>query len=133
MLFFCPASPVETLYIVSTGDAGHKMRRYLALGDATGTRFSLFLVRRPPNIIWGTRLEMLLPFILPYQTYLRYLTLSPNLSQIHNQTTTLYKVVHSVILHVLLCVSHALLNFFLPMAYIERIGILVGGMHLIDK
>jgi hypothetical protein len=44
----------------STGDAGHKMRRYLALGDATETRFSPFLVRRSPNIIWGTRLEMLL-------------------------------------------------------------------------
>jgi hypothetical protein len=67
--------------------------------------------------------------IYAYQTYLRYLTLSPNLSQIHNQTTTLYKVVHSVILHVFLCVSDAHLKNFLPKVYIERIGILVGGMY----
>ena len=38
----------------------HKMRRYLDLEDTTGTHFSLFLVRRFPNVIWGTRLEMLL-------------------------------------------------------------------------
>jgi hypothetical protein len=50
----------DSIHRVSTGDAGHKMRRYLALGDATGTRFSPFLVRRPPNAVWGTRLEMLL-------------------------------------------------------------------------
>jgi hypothetical protein len=49
----------DSMYRVSTRDAGHKMGRYLALGDATGTRFSPFLVRRPPNVIWGTRLEML--------------------------------------------------------------------------
>jgi hypothetical protein len=48
-----------SMYRVSTGDAGHKIRRYLALGDATGTRFSPFLVHCPPNVIWGTRLEML--------------------------------------------------------------------------
>jgi hypothetical protein len=34
------------------------------LGDATGQLFSPFLVRGPPNAIWGTRLEMLLEVIV---------------------------------------------------------------------
>jgi hypothetical protein len=33
--------------VLSTGDIRHKMSRNLALGDATKTCFSLFLVRRP--------------------------------------------------------------------------------------
>jgi hypothetical protein len=40
----------------STRDVGHKMRRYLVLGDVTGKRFSPFLIRHPQT----TRLQMLL-------------------------------------------------------------------------
>jgi hypothetical protein len=43
---------MTVLYV--TGDAGHKIRRYLALEDGTETRFSPFLVRGLPNIVWGT-------------------------------------------------------------------------------
>jgi hypothetical protein len=39
----------DSVHIVSTGDAGCKMRRYLVLGGATEMHYSPFLVRRPPN------------------------------------------------------------------------------------
>jgi hypothetical protein len=35
----------DSIHRVCTGNAGHKMRRYLALDDATRKRFSPFLVR----------------------------------------------------------------------------------------
>jgi hypothetical protein len=41
----------DSMHRVSTGNVGHKMRRYLALGDATGQFFFPFLIRGPPNLI----------------------------------------------------------------------------------
>jgi hypothetical protein len=43
---------------VSIGDAGHKIGRYLALGDATETRFSSFLVRRRLGDATGDTLKL---------------------------------------------------------------------------
>jgi hypothetical protein len=47
----------------STVDTGHKMRRCLALDDATGEIFSPFTVCGLSNNNWGTRLKMLLSAI----------------------------------------------------------------------
>jgi hypothetical protein len=44
-LFFVFGVPGRDSIRISTEDAEHKMRRYLALWDATGTHFSPFLVR----------------------------------------------------------------------------------------
>jgi hypothetical protein len=58
--------PHASFSIVFTGNAEHKMRHFLALEDATGEHFSPFFVRGPPNVFFGTWLEILLSFIIHF-------------------------------------------------------------------